>query len=160
MFSRKTKIVFSKNKNKNNLIKENFSRIGVDANIICADVANLDNDELINSRFNKILADVPCSAIGVIRRHPDIKWLRKKEDIPNLVHTQMKILNNVWSLLEDNGLLIYSTCSILKDENDDQVSKFVTKNKNAKLIQTIQILPGEEQMDGFFYAVIKKDPIK
>lgn len=141
-------------------IEENFSRIGVNANIICADVANLDNDELINSRFNKILADVPCSAIGVIRRHPDIKWLRKKEDIPNLVHTQMKILNNIWSLLEDNGLLIYSTCSILKDENENQVSKFVAKNKNAKLIKIIQILPGEEQMDGFFYAVIKKEPIK
>lgn len=141
-------------------IKENFSRIGLDANIICADVAKLESDELINSKFNKILADVPCSATGVIRRHPDIKWLRQKEDIPNLVKTQMRILNNVWALLEDDGILVYSTCSILKNENDDQVAQFIAKNKNAKLIKTIQILPGEEQMDGFFYAVLKKELIK
>ena len=106
------------------------------------------------------MADVPCSATGVIRRHPDIKWLRQKEDIPNLVKTQMKILNNVWALLDDDGILIYSTCSVLKDENDNQVAMFIEKNKNAKLIKTIQILPGEKQMDGFFYAVIKKEPIK
>ena len=110
--------------------------------------------------------DAPCSGTGVIRRHPDIKWLRRKKDIDVLIQTQEKILDNAFALLNKGGILVYTTCSILKKENVEQVEKFLTRHSDAqvlpfemkgKTVETYQRLPGENGSDGFFYArFIKK----
>lgn len=110
--------------------------------------------------------DAPCSGTGVIRRHPDIKWLRRKKDIDVLIQTQEKILDNAFALLNKGGILVYTTCSILKKENVEQVEKFLTRHSDAQVlpfemrgntVETYQRLPGENSSDGFFYArFIKK----
>jgi 16S rRNA (cytosine967-C5)-methyltransferase len=117
---------------------------------------------------DRILLDAPCSATGVIRRHPDIKLLRRADDIKKLVETQAQMLSTLWPLLKTGGMLLYSTCSILAEENDQQIQRFIQNNNNAR-DQIIaadwghgrshgrQILPGEEHMDGFYYALIYKD---
>ncbi len=117
--------------------------------------------------FDKILLDAPCSATGVIRRHPDIKLLRKSRDIEALTHLQGKILNQLWPLLKPGGLMLYATCSVLRLENDLQISNFVAQKPDA-ILQPIhlpvgqamssgwQILTGHGDMDGFYYALIKK----
>lgn len=115
----------------------------------------------IKETFDKILVDAPCSGTGVIRRHPDIKWLRRQKDIKNLVTTQEKILDNAFALLNKGGILVYTTCSILKQENEDQVKKFLDRHKDAKIlpfemkgkvVDFYQRLPGENNSDGFFYS--------
>ena len=115
----------------------------------------------IKETFDKILVDAPCSGTGVIRRHPDIKWLRRQKDIKNLVTTQEKILDNAFALLNKGGILVYTTCSILKQENEDQVKKFLNRHKDAKIlpfemkgkvVDFYQRLPGENNSDGFFYS--------
>ncbi len=117
--------------------------------------------------FDRILLDAPCSASGVIRRHPDIKLLRRKSDLPTLTETQQEILNALWPLLKEGGILLYATCSVFPDENAEQIKRFLEQQKTARLI-TIeadwgqdtgfgrQILPGEDKMDGFFYAKLQK----
>jgi len=116
--------------------------------------------------FDKILLDAPCSATGVIRRHPDIKLLRKPKDIVNLVKLQAQILANLWQMLKPGGTLLYATCSILKAENEEQIANFLTNHADAKeelininwgIESTIgkQQLPNNE-FDGFYYAKIKK----
>lgn len=147
-------------------VHENLTRLNLTANVVAGDAASKDwwSGEL----FDRVLLDVPCSATGVIRRHPDIKWLRKADDIEQLVTLQQKILNNIWSLLKPGGTLLYATCSILPQENHQQVSKFLENNQNAKLITTNesgleedniigwQLFPGKENMDGFYYAKLLK----
>ncbi len=118
--------------------------------------------------FERILLDAPCSATGVIRRHPDIKWLRTSEDIGKLRVQQEKLLNALWPLLKEGGLLLYATCSILPEENDQVIEAFLAAHPDAKIAkieadwgQTTawgrQILPGIEDMDGFYYARLIKD---
>jgi 16S rRNA (cytosine967-C5)-methyltransferase len=100
----------------------------------------------------------------VIRRHPDIKWLRKADDIEKLTLLQQQILKNIWSLLKPGGTLLYATCSILPEENIQQIQQFLSENNNAKLVQITnektdigwQILPNEQSMDGFYYAKLEK----
>jgi len=123
--------------------------------------------------FDRILLDAPCSASGVIRRHPDIKLLRHQNDIPKLVQDQAQILNALWPLLKSGGMLLYVTCSVLTEENTLQIQHFLQQHTDAELQpinsdwgqqQTAgtQILPGESGkngengMDGFFYALIQK----
>ncbi|NDW21424.1 16S rRNA (cytosine(967)-C(5))-methyltransferase RsmB [Alteromonas hispanica] len=116
--------------------------------------------------FDRILLDAPCSATGVIRRHPDIRWLRKSSDIDNLAALQREILNALWKLLKPGGTLLYATCSILPKENKAQVTRFIAETEDANLQPIIktetnenpgrQILPGEQQMDGFYYARLVK----
>lgn len=116
--------------------------------------------------FDRILLDAPCSATGVIRRHPDIRWLRKSSDIDNLAALQREILNALWKLLKPGGTLLYATCSILPKENKAQVARFIAETEDANLQPIIktetnenpgrQILPGEQQMDGFYYARLIK----
>lgn len=146
-------------------VNENLSRLGLNADVVCADVANTDswwNGEL----FDKILLDAPCSATGVIRRHPDILWLRKAKDIDALTDIQATILKALWQVLKPGGTLLYATCSILPEENGAQIQRFLKENPDARL-ETIaagesieqpgrQILPGEQQMDGFYYARLLK----
>ena len=117
--------------------------------------------------FDRILVDAPCSATGIIRRHPDIKLLRSLTDIKNIAHIQTQMLSALWALLAPEGILVYATCSIMADENDKIIANFIANHSDADLdrsIQTwghatgngLQILPGEHNMDGFFYAKMKK----
>ncbi|MGC1182792.1 16S rRNA (cytosine(967)-C(5))-methyltransferase RsmB [Legionella sp.] len=118
--------------------------------------------------FDRILLDAPCSATGVIRRHSDIKLLRTDEEIEKITKIQHTMLNVLWPLLTQSGLMVYATCSVLAAENNQQIAKFVAENSDCKLIRKDwtwghaldhgqQILPGEYTMDGFFYAVLFKN---
>ena len=144
-------------------VQENLTRLNLSAQVIAADAAQ---PELWwnNKQYDRILLDAPCSGTGVIRRHPDIKWLRKAKDIDSLTELQQQILKNIWPLLKPGGTLLYATCSILQEENCEQIQQFITENDDAELIaipnteQKVgwQILPNEQSMDGFYYAKLKK----
>ncbi len=144
-------------------VHQNLDRLKLSARVIAADVLDIDSwwqGEL----FDRILLDVPCSATGVIRRHPDIRWLRKKADIAPLVVLQQQILQQAWQLLKPGGSLLYATCSVLPAENAEQIQRFLTEQLDAELQQLApansgvswQILPGEQDMDGFFFALLHK----
>ncbi|MFQ1019997.1 16S rRNA (cytosine(967)-C(5))-methyltransferase RsmB [Gilliamella sp. CG13] len=108
-------------------------------------------------QFDRILLDAPCSATGVIRRHPDIKWLRRDSDIAQLTELQHAILTNIWSYLKTGGTLVYATCSILPEENRLQIERFLHENSDAKLQGEVkQFLPTDNGGDGFFYTVLTK----
>jgi len=133
----------------------------------CADAADTDN-WWDSKTFDSILLDAPCSGTGVIRRHPDIKSLRRDSDIETLVELQQKLLTKLWQTLVPGGHLLYATCSVLKDENENQIRRFLTQQDDAREIEIelpfghqrstgcVQILPGEHGMDGFFYASLVK----
>ncbi len=117
--------------------------------------------------FDKILLDAPCSATGVIRRHPDIKLLRKPKDISALVALQKDILDNLWTMLKPGGTLLYATCSILKNENEQQIANFLQNHANATEVPItldwgLKVAHGKQQIpcyefDGFYYAKLKKN---
>lgn len=144
-------------------VRENLTRLQLNATVIAADVAQ---PELWwdQQQFDRILLDAPCSGTGVIRRHPDIKWLRKTTDITKLTQLQQQILDNIWPLLKPGGTLLYATCSILPEENGLQTEHFLARHSDAELLpitagaQAIgwQILPNEQSMDGFYYAKLTK----
>ncbi len=142
-------------------VDENLERAGLSAVVHCADVATAD-DWWDGEQFDRILLDAPCSATGVIRRHPDIKWLRRAEDISELANLQKQILSSLWPLLKPGGELLYATCSILRQENQTQIESFLQQQSGASLIpitaehETLQLLPGQYGGDGFFYARLKK----
>ncbi|WP_281559027.1 16S rRNA (cytosine(967)-C(5))-methyltransferase RsmB [Thalassomonas sp. RHCl1] len=146
-------------------VKENLERLKLEAKVIAADAAD-PGAWWDKQLFDRILLDAPCSGTGVIRRHPDIKWLRKASDIPALTVLQQQILKNIWSLLKPGGTLIYATCSILPEENKEQIKQFLAENNDAELIPLPeagdnaepgwQILPGDSGMDGFYYAKLMK----
>ncbi|MGY5798240.1 16S rRNA (cytosine(967)-C(5))-methyltransferase RsmB [Rheinheimera faecalis] len=144
-------------------VYDNLDRLGLDARVMAADAADPD-DWAGFQTFDRILLDVPCSATGVIRRHPDIRWLRKKTDIAPLVELQQDILRKIWPLLKPDAELLYATCSVLPEENLQQIQAFLADYPDAKLIPLAdshpdlhwQILPGQQQMDGFFYAKLRK----
>lgn len=144
-------------------VRQNLQRLQLSATVLAADAADLDQ-WWDGQPFDKILLDVPCSATGVIRRHPDIRWLRKKSDIPPLVQLQQQILQNVWTTLKPGGTLLYATCSVLAAENQQQIAQFLAETADAMALPllpfqpqpTWQRLPGFEQGDGFFYAKLMK----
>ncbi|MDH5571906.1 MAG: 16S rRNA (cytosine(967)-C(5))-methyltransferase RsmB [Gammaproteobacteria bacterium] len=149
-----------------NQIIENLQRLKLSANIIQGDAA--EPARWWDKRpYDRILLDAPCSATGVIRRHPDIRLLRRADDIKNLVTIQQQMLNALWPLLKSGGMLLYTTCSILRQENTRQIQNFLEAHSDARF-QNInvewgqqtaagqQLLPGEEKMDGFFYACLYK----
>ena len=106
--------------------------------------------------FDKILLDVPCSASGIVRRHPDIVFLRRSEDVARLVKTQRAILENAWAMLKNGGTLLYLTCSIFPEEGEEQITRFVKDHSNALRLEAPgQLLPSEYH-DGFFYGLLKK----
>ncbi len=192
-------------------LEDNLKRAGHHATVKIADARNTStwwDGEL----FDRILLDAPCSASGVIRRHPDIKWLRQEDDLTDLVKLQSELLENLWPLLKKSGKLVYATCSIFPDENHLQMKhflsrhadaslkpnltfgrnmeytqsdsclgeaprlaqrainglKFITINEDWEMLQAtkhkhearrvygFQLLPGRQNMDGFFYAVLEK----
>jgi 16S rRNA (cytosine967-C5)-methyltransferase len=143
-------------------IEENLSRLGLNAKIIHADAVN--TEAWAKGRvFDRILVDAPCSASGVVKRHPDIKWLRRESDIAQFAQKQSQILDALWRVLAAGGKLLYSTCSIFFEENQNQITKFLNRNRDASLIPidnsayaTVQLLP-DNNHDGFFYALLQKN---
>ena len=147
-------------------VTENLQRLGLDAQTLTMDCSKPD-DSLQPAGFDRILVDAPCSASGVIRRHPDIKLLRRADDIPALAQQQLAILAGLWPLLKPGGTLLYVTCSILEAENDEVIDAFVSTNDDANLqildqpwgIATAagrQLLPEQQGTDGLFFARLSK----
>ena len=129
----------------------------LDINIINATVKDATTYSAgLMKRYDKILLDVPCSGLGVIRKKPDIKWTRKPEDIFELQKIQMEILEKCSDYLKPGGRLVYSTCTILKQENEEQVEKFLKVHDNFKLIEQINLFPHTDGADGFFIAVLER----
>lgn len=138
------------------LVEKNAKRLGI--NIIKTQVKDATiYDESLNEKFDKILLDVPCLGIGVIKRKPDIKWQRKVEDIKEITKTQATILENCSRYLKKGGSLVYSTCSILKEENEDIISNFLSKQTDFEIAENdvINIFQDEEK-DGFFICKLHK----
>lgn len=107
-------------------------------------------------RFDKILLDVPCSGIGVIRKKPDIKWTRKPEDFEELTRTQEKILDACSEYLKHGGRMVYSTCTVFKRENEEQVERFLLTHSDFKLVEQVKLFPNVNDTDGFFIAVLER----
>jgi 16S rRNA (cytosine967-C5)-methyltransferase len=123
------------------------------------------------NQFDRILLDAPCSATGVIRRHPDIKLLRKPEQIKSAGEVQSVLLSKLWTCLKPGGLLLYTTCSLLRQENEETIKRFIDSTDSAKYEAITadwgvecalgrQLLPGTSSgPDGFFYAVLRKKSV-
>lgn len=143
-------------------VRENLQRLQLNAQVVCGDAAS-PKDWWDGKPFQRILADVPCSASGVVRRHPDIKWLRRPEDIESFSVQQEQILEALWPLLARDGKLLYATCSIFERENRQTVNTFLARHPEASEIALSsvsdmaqgQLLPNDEH-DGFFYALLHK----
>lgn len=144
-------------------VRENFARLRLSATLIEGDAAR-PGDWWDGRPFDAILVDAPCSATGVIRRHPDIKLRRQSSDLPALSATQAQILRGVWPCLRPGGKLLYATCSVLPVENSQQMEAFVVEHPTAvrasldagTLGIEWQIVPGDDTMDGFYYAAVRK----
>lgn len=147
-------------------VKENLNRLGLKATIKVADALET-GTWWDGEAFERILLDAPCSATGVIRRHPDIKLLRRNEDIAELARLQLRMLKSLWLCLKPGGRLLYATCSIFPQENSDNVKAFISDTADA-VHQRIdadwgeeqefgrQLFPGQSNHDGFYYAVLEK----
>ncbi len=149
-------------------LQKNVQRAGYHANMLEADASD-PGGWWDGKPFDRILLDAPCSATGVIRRHPDIKWLRRSEDIAELARLQARMIRALWPLLATGGRLLYCTCSVLKQENEEIVSAFLAETGDAEevplgLLEDVatrmtygyQILPGDSAMDGFYYVALTK----
>lgn len=147
-------------------IKQNLQRLGLQAEVRTADASQIDQ-WWDGTPFHRILLDAPCSATGVIRRHPDIKILRTPRDIELLTRRQQILLQNLWRCLAPGGLLLYTTCSVLKAENEQTIDRFLASCGDAKY-QAIaadwglecafgrQLFPVDKGNDGFYYALLQK----
>jgi 16S rRNA (cytosine967-C5)-methyltransferase len=149
-------------------VEENLSRLGFPATLVCADAA--DTGQWWDGQpFDSILLDAPCTASGVIRRHPDIKLLRRPADISRLSTLQARLLDQLWPLLAAGGRLVYCTCSVFRAEGPRQIEDFLGRTPDARLDPARtgdgwgvdakpgrQVLPGETGMDGFYYACLEK----
>ena len=152
-------------------VTETLDRLGFDADSRVADAAALDT-WWDGRAYDRILLDAPCSASGVIRRHPDIKHLRRSDDITALSVTQRRLLDAAWAVLAPGGRLLYVTCSVFAAENQDVVDAFLARhddarenrllpNNNIQALMTerssgFQVLPGTRDMDGFYFACLEK----
>jgi 16S rRNA (cytosine967-C5)-methyltransferase len=145
-------------------VEENLERLGLRAEVLAGDAARADS-VLRGRRFERILIDAPCSASGVVRRHPDAKWLRRPSDLARFAAVQDQLLESLWRLLEPDGKLLYATCSVFPEENGDRVAGFLARHPEARSlalppaagIENGQILPGAIS-DGFYYALLTKTP--
>lgn len=107
-------------------------------------------------KFDKILLDVPCSGLGVIRKKPDIKWTRQPEDFEELMSVQEKILDTCSEYLKKGGRMVYSTCTVLKRENEEQIEKFLLTHSDFMLVEQTKLFPNVNETDGFYIAVLEK----
>jgi len=148
-------------------INQNMTRLGHKVDVKQGD-AGKPETWWSGQKYDRILLDAPCSGSGVIRRHPDIKLLRRATDIEQMSQQQLQLLHALWPLLKEGGKLLYATCSILPQENENVIGSFLSQEDHAKELRIdvnyghsrqhgIQILPGEHQMDGFFYACLQKN---
>ncbi len=142
-------------------VAENLQRLGLSAQLVRGDAAE-PGEWWDGKAFQRILADVPCSASGVVRRHPDIKWLRRSTDIAGFAAQQLDILRALWRLLAQDGKLLYVTCSVFRQENEQVIAAFLAQHPDARrlLIELPessegQLLP-DDRHDGFFYALLRK----
>lgn len=149
-------------------IGESLQRLGLKARVEIGD-ASQPADWWDGRPFDRILIDAPCSATGVLRRHPDIRWLRRPEDIEANAALQARMLDALWPTLAPGGLLVYASCSILQVENRDQGRQFLERQSDAEAIDFAlpasrfvdpgrQILPGDLDRDGFYYLVLRRLP--
>jgi 16S rRNA (cytosine967-C5)-methyltransferase len=147
-------------------VHQNLERLQLAANVVCGDAGQpaqwWDGDS-----FDRILLDAPCSATGIIRRHPDIKLLRRPEHVLAIREIQLTLLKSLWACLKPGGLLLYSTCSVLPEENSDTIEAFISCTEEAKLEEITagwgveclhgrQLLPSAEGHDGFYFARLRK----
>ena len=135
-------------------IEENLQRLNLQATVTVADCGDV-RRWWDGRPFDAILADVPCSASGVVRRHPDIKHLRRESDIRRFAHTQAALLDALWPLLKIGGKLLYATCSVFPEENSAQIDAFLVRQSGACRLHEEQLLPQDEN-DGFYYALLQK----
>jgi 16S rRNA (cytosine967-C5)-methyltransferase len=154
-------------KQRSDRIGENMARLRLSANIVLGDARQPDT-WWTGQLFDRILLDAPCSATGIISRHPDIKLLRKAADVDKLAHQQRTLLESLWPLLKRNGILVYSTCSILPEENSRLIHVFLSQTPGASELtieadwgmQTQhgrQLFPVKHRHDGFYYARLHKN---
>ena len=152
-------------------IHENLERLRLDATVLAAD-ASKPKEWWDGQPFDRILLDAPCSASGVIRRHPDIKLLRRASDIEALAALQTRLLEALWPLLAPSGRLLYVTCSVLAAENDAVVGDFLARHSDARedrvlpnynirdlMVEKtcgVQVLPGSQGLDGFYFACLER----
>ena len=147
-------------------VGQNLARLQLDATLLAGD-AGRDNPLLRAQSFDRILLDAPCSASGVIRRHPDVKLLRRASDIPQLGKAQLRLLRALWPLVKSGGTLLYATCSILREENAEVIDAFLDSEPSAKAVtpeldwgvaagRGRQLLPQVDGPDGLFYALLEK----
>jgi 16S rRNA (cytosine967-C5)-methyltransferase len=143
-------------------VAENLQRLDLSAQLVVGDAAEPEKwwDGMT---FERILADVPCSASGVVRRHPDIKWLRRRADIEGFAAQQLLIVPALWRLLAQGGKLLYVTCSVFQQENEHVIAAFLARQPDARRLPIAlpeksngQLLPND-QHDGFFYALLQKN---
>ena len=147
-------------------VADNLSRLDLQAELLVAKAENLEN-WWNGNHFDRILLDAPCSATGVIRRHPDIKILRKPTDIDKLIKIQLSLLEGLWKTLANEGILVYATCSILPEENDGVIKAFIESRQDVAIMEIQscwgekteygrQLFPTVSGHDGFYYARLKK----
>ncbi len=149
-------------------IRQNLERLGLQAQVLTADAARPDS-WWDGGLFDGILLDAPCTASGIVRRHPDIRWLRRESDVAQLAATQKRMLQSLWGLLRPGGRLLYCTCSLFRAEGSDQVQTFLRHNTDAVLLRSpghlipanitkSEGVPDNEPCDhdGFYYALLEK----
>ncbi len=150
-------------------LSENLDRLGLQARVVAGSALN-PSEWWDGLPFDRILVDSPCSATGVLRRHPDIKFLRRGSDIGKMAERQLQMINGLWELLAPGGRLVYATCSVLKAENSAVVTRFLAESPNVREDTTqavpafalagppishgLQLLPGSGNIDGFYYALM------
>ncbi|AGS07053.1 16S rRNA (cytosine(967)-C(5))-methyltransferase RsmB [Candidatus Profftella armatura] len=158
-----------------NMISENLKRLNLKATLILSDISKINLKKLYidinkktnnrfrfykNKYFDRILADLPCTGSGVVRRNPDIPWLRRKNDIKKLSKYSCKILNNLWKMLKPGGKLLFVTCSLWFEESEEQAIIFSKNHKDSiRLNSPGQLLPTvnkKQDYDGFFYSLFQK----
>ena len=141
-------------------IDENLTRLKLQAEVVVCDANNV-HQWWDNVPFDRILLDAPCSASGIVRRHPDIRWLRARNDLEGLARQQAQLLRTMWKVLAVGGRLVYCTCSIFKSEGEDIIKAFIEHTPNATRVDlpVAQLLPrmdADHNHDGFFYAALIK----
>jgi 16S rRNA (cytosine967-C5)-methyltransferase len=146
-------------------VRDNLARLGFKARVVCGDACE-PASWWDGVAFHRILLDAPCSASGIVRRHPDIKWLRRESDLAQYAQLQSRMLDALWQTLASGGKLLYATCSVFQEENREQVARFLERHRDARCLalpadgngihaRAGQLLP-DGRHDGFFYALLQK----
>jgi 16S rRNA (cytosine967-C5)-methyltransferase len=139
-------------------VGENLGRLDLEATLVAAEAQR--SDWWDGRKFDRILADVPCTASGIVRRHPDIRWLRRKADTHQLATLSAEILDNLWQMLQPNGKLLFVTCSLWPQESEAQAAAFAVRHDALRLDAPGQLLPASgagRDHDGLFYALFQKN---